>query len=64
METLDHDAFGYLVRVKATPALPRLEFPHFDIQSTRADMTLCECGWVWCLVPWCVCGRGREGGSE
>ena len=33
----------------------QVSYLHIDIQSTRADITLCECGWVWCVVAWCVC---------
>ena len=40
---------------------PRLEFLHFHIKSTRADITLCG---VWRVVGWWVCEYCRRGREE
>ena len=38
---------------------------HLDIQSTRADITLCECAWVWCVVARRgLCEHVEEGGKR
>ena len=51
------DASGYLDRVKVTAA-------RFTCSNLGADITLCECGCVWCVVAWWVGEYVEEGGRR
>ena len=44
--------------------LHMFEFLHIDIQSIRADITLCGVWWVWRVVPWCVEGKREWEGKR